>query len=851
MAYTPISNITSDTTFYIDPVLGLDTNDGKASNNAWKTWDHMERMLNNCFVDDCVVTVRVLNSIREQSTINSDYNLITPAYHKSVEGVISIEGDTRKLAGISFCHKGVFGTPLSTTVNGSNPILSYPGANQIQIDMVGGSTNLAPKLVTDGWVAGDNCIVTIGTTAYIGKIASVTDAGLVTFETGKWRSYLTITDKGDWSAAGGGVPAGTTAGWLYTVSVAGTIDPAARPVVAGDRVVYSTVTGQYEIYGRNDCLGIAIADPDISTIATEGYSIKFVPNISLILYGATESLLGYVTSCAISGFAYEVRTGTVASGTSTPTAIYGRTLFNLNSDYYNFSNTMLLCRSNGRGIICSSVSSGTFRVVHLSCLLTGSFGGLYVYTPCGFVYYSNISLFIGGSTSSIIDNNRGTTTLYSAQNSLLYINVYSDGLKNGIACSGVCYLFTIHVVNASYAISSYGNIPSLIRLYGIRVSNCKKGLFLSSSSQISSIGGLLYPYEFNNCGGSLTCTFTAATSLVTATANGLIAGDRVRFTNSGGALPTGISEGVNYYIRDVTTNSFSLSLSWNGAVVTFVGAGTGTHTVHFGGGIVVNTGAVLDLSKCFSYKGVCTFEASNTITATAHGMYNGLKIRFTNVGGAIPVELSLDTDYYLIVKATNTFKISLTPNGSEVAFTAGGTGTAYWNRFLQITVPNNGVGVIADNMSNIILPDGVRIDAISPAGDTTGILCGGMSKVNAEGVVFDTDITVAVEPEVYDSTGNNDSTVITSTKYNTRTLIASGAQVRGDNVILLDGTAAPVALTLLAANVTPRKPITIKCINLTNACSIVGTIDGVAGYDFTRVMTSITIQSDGTNWYIL
>ncbi len=53
--------------------------------------------------------------------------------------------------------------------------------------------------------------------------------------------------KGNWDASGGGTPASTDNGAYYRVSVAGTIDPGARPVQEGDFVVYNGTTSQYDI----------------------------------------------------------------------------------------------------------------------------------------------------------------------------------------------------------------------------------------------------------------------------------------------------------------------------------------------------------------------------------------------------------------------------------------------------------------------------------------------------------------------------------------------------------------------------------------------------------------------------
>lgn len=68
-------------------------------------------------------------------------------------------------------------------------------------------------------------------------------------------------------------------------------------------------------------------------------------------------------------------------------------------------------------------------------------------------------------------------------------------------------------------------------------------------------------------------------AVVTWDAHGLTAGQPIVFTASeGGALPTGLTAGIAYYVvgTDLTTNSFSVSALPGGAPVATTAAGTGT-----------------------------------------------------------------------------------------------------------------------------------------------------------------------------------------------------------------------------------------------------------------------------------
>lgn len=74
---------------------------------------------------------------------------------------------------------------------------------------------------------------------------------------------------------------------------------------------------------------------------------------------------------------------------------------------------------------------------------------------------------------------------------------------------------------------------------------------------------------------------TGTETLTTSTAHGLVAGARVQFTNSGGALPTGLSAATDYYVisAGLTSTAFRVSATYGGAAVNLTGAGSGTNTV--------------------------------------------------------------------------------------------------------------------------------------------------------------------------------------------------------------------------------------------------------------------------------
>lgn len=85
-----------------------------------------------------------------------------------------------------------------------------------------------------------------------------------------------------------------------------------------------------------------------------------------------------------------------------------------------------------------------------------------------------------------------------------------------------------------------------------------------------------------------TQTFTVDTSedTVKCVAHGAIDDDHIVLANSGGALPTSspsVAAGTEYFARDITPNTFRLSVYPQSAKIDFTGAGTGTHTFYVKG----------------------------------------------------------------------------------------------------------------------------------------------------------------------------------------------------------------------------------------------------------------------------
>lgn len=75
-----------------------------------------------------------------------------------------------------------------------------------------------------------------------------------------------------------------------------------------------------------------------------------------------------------------------------------------------------------------------------------------------------------------------------------------------------------------------------------------------------------------------TATIDIPTSTLTHVDHGYVANNRIRLTTTG-ALPTGLSTGVDYFVRNPTADTFQLATTSGGTPITLSGSQSGIHTV--------------------------------------------------------------------------------------------------------------------------------------------------------------------------------------------------------------------------------------------------------------------------------
>lgn len=152
-----------------------------------------------------------------------------------------------------------------------------------------------------------------------------------------------------------------------------------------------------------------------------------------------------------------------------------------------------------------------------------------------------------------------------------------------------------------------------------------------------------------------TATITIASpGVVSFTAHGLVATDPVVFTTSG-ALPTGITAGTTYYVKTVlTANTFTITNTPFGTVITTSGSQSGTHTL---------------------FKFTTAFFTTNTTQPVVFSMFNqpSTGVLWAAGGGASSIYGVYSTSKVTANGVvTPTGSISATPGGSGGAFASAG-----------------------------------------------------------------------------------------------------------------------------------------------------------------------------------
>lgn len=123
------------------------------------------------------------------------------------------------------------------------------------------------------------------------------------------------------------------------------------------------------------------------------------------------------------------------------------------------------------------------------------------------------------------------------------------------------------------------------------------GFFRVTTVTTTTAQNVIWPYDNGAGGGGEAITFSSSSGLLGTYTNDIQNLSKVRFRNSGGALPTGLVAGTSYYTIRVSATTCRFATSRTNAIagtaISFTDAGTGTHQIdvqlpRFSDGIGVN-----------------------------------------------------------------------------------------------------------------------------------------------------------------------------------------------------------------------------------------------------------------------
>ena len=155
---------------------------------------------------------------------------------------------------------------------------------------------------------------------------------------------------------------------------------------------------------------------------------------------------------------------------------------------------------------------------------------------------------------------------------------------------------------------------------------------------------------------------------------------------------------------NATIIAMTLAASLSTSTITSGAVSSELHTVSTGDAVLCDKSYISNLIVLLAGK-ACTFtDTGDLVTATAHGLSNGDVIRFNDV--TTTTGITTATDYFVVEKTTNTFKVSATNGGAAIALTTDGTG-AYDVKMISGTdykmISNNHFEIISAGLTEIDL----------------------------------------------------------------------------------------------------------------------------------------------------
>lgn len=205
--------------------------------------------------------------------------------------------------------------------------------------------------------------------------------------------------------------------------------------------------------------------------------------------------------------------------------------------------------------------------------------------------------------------------------------------------------------------------------------------------QFQFLDGEVYhcPGSAPTVGPAKVFTVNTATDVINSTAHLLEDKDEILFV--GGVPPGGTQQGVGYFVRDRTSNSFKLAATESGPAIDITSAASGGCQI-----FKRNVWVAYDISNCvdghisgnqmFRFAdfrgGVKAFTvdtSTDVFTSAAHGMANNDPFEFAT--GTPPGGTSLGVVYFVRDVTADTFKVAATPGGAAINITSAASGGCF------------------------------------------------------------------------------------------------------------------------------------------------------------------------------
>jgi hypothetical protein len=198
------------------------------------------------------------------------------------------------------------------------------------------------------------------------------------------------------------------------------------------------------------------------------------------------------------------------------------------------------------------------------------------------------------------------------------------------------------------------------------------------------------------------CTGDASTDIITAVGHNFTDNQRIRFqslTGGAGLFFGGPASSSNYFVRNISGNTFQVSTTSGGAAVNF--------TTNITAGAVLAVQRNLTLRTRKQAFAMTADAATDVITATGHTFVNGDAVSFYNLTGGN--NLDEVSRWYVIEAATNTFKVSNSLNGTARDITTSYTGgTVELEIPLVLGAPRSSALILGDKPDQTLVGGNVR-----------------------------------------------------------------------------------------------------------------------------------------------